>query len=286
MQASPAQGAVAELVAWLRAAPIGAFLELAPRLGYVARGAVYFSIGAVALLAALDLAPSASGPTGAMQAWAKWPAGMALIWLAGAGLAAFAVWRGMQAVFDADRHGTSPHALAVRGGQAISGLVHAALAFSAFELIDGLEDMGEDAEAVAAARAVLAWPGGDWLLIGVGGFVLTVGLANVIQGLAYDFTRRLDCSPAVCRWALPLGRAGYIGRGVAFAPLGFFTCRAGLEARAGEVRSLGGALQTLEAQPFGEAVLALTALGLAAFGLFALVEARWRRINPPPQLTP
>ena len=50
---------------------------------------------------------------------------------------------------------------------------------------------------------------------------------------------------------------------------------------------LGGlttALETLESQPGGSWILGLTAVGLMAFGAFAFVEARWRRIRPPRDL--
>ena len=278
-QSSPS--AVRQVGAWLKSIPTPAVLELASRTGYVARGAVYLSVGFIALLAALDVVPTASGVVGAIQAWGRWPAGLALIWLAGAGLLAFAGWRCLQAVFDADGHGRSLHAWSVRGGQAISGLVHAAMAFSAFQLLDELEDLNEESEAREAAAALLQIPGGDWALIGVGGFVLAVGIANFAQGLFYDFSKRLGCSRQACRWAVPLGRIGYLGRGVAFVPLGFFIAESGFDARASQARSLGGALQTLEAQPMGSLVLSLTALGLIAFGLFAFVEARFRRMQIP-----
>jgi hypothetical protein len=258
---------------------VPAVLELASRVGYVARGAVYLSVGVIALLAALDLAPTAAGAMGAMQAWGSWPFGLALLVLAGWGLMAFALWRALQALLDADGHGRTPRALLIRGGQAISGLVHAALAMSAFEVADGLEDLSEldeDGAAQAAAAAILDMPGGDLALIVVGGFILAVGIANIVQGLFYNFAKRLD---AAGRWAWPLGKIGYLGRGIAFIPLGFFIAESGLDARAHHARSLGGALQTLEAQPFGSLVLSLTALGLIAFGLFALAEARYRRMS-------
>lgn len=275
--------ATKQVADWLRQTPARALLELASRVGYVARGAVYLSVGVIALMAALDLTPRAAGVVGAMRAWGEWPAGLMLIVLAGWGLMAFALWRGLQAVFDADGHGSSLRALAIRGGQAISGFVHAALAYSAFELADGLEDiheLDEDGETQRAVAAVLGLPGGDLVLIVVGGFILTVGVANILQALFYDFTKRLR-SPDAWRWAVPLGRTGYLGRGVAFAPMGFFILESGLDARATQARSLGGALQTLEAQPFGSLVLSLTALGLIAFGLFSLVEARYRRMIIP-----
>ena len=276
--------AALQVISWLRRIPGRALLELASRVGYVARGAVYLSVGSIALLAAIDLTPRAAGVVGAMRAWGEWPAGLTLLSLAGWGLMAFALWRALQAVFDADGHGSTLRTLIIRAGQAISGFVHAGLAFSAFELTDGLEDLGEideDGAAQQTAAAVLDIPGGDLALIVVGGFILTVGLANVLQGLFYDFSKRLECSDAACRWTVPLGKIGYLGRGVAFVPLGFFIAESGFDARAHHARSLGGALQTLEAQPFGSLVLSLTALGLIAFGLFALVEARYRRMEVP-----
>jgi hypothetical protein len=54
---------------------------------------------------------------------------------------------------------------------------------------------------------------------------------------------------------------------------------AGMHARAGEARGLGGALDTLSTLPFGHAALAAIAIGLLAFGAYALFEARFRPIN-------
>lgn len=262
-------------------------IELASRLGYAARGLVYLSLGAIVLLAALDLTPRAKGAKALMAAWADWPLGWALIGGIGVGLAGFSAWRILQAVFDADRHGRSPKAWAVRAGQAISGLVYGGLAFSAFELLDELEDVGEVDEEQRVhhtARAVLDLPYGDTLLIAAGLVVLAFGIGNVIQGVVQDFAKRLDCDDRLCRRVAPLARIGYAARGLATLPLGVFLVRAGVETRAGEARSWGGALQALESQPFGSSALCLVAAGLIAFGLFGLVEARYRRIRPPPEL--
>jgi len=256
-------------------------LELASRIGYVARGAVYLSVGAIALLAALDKTPKATGAVGALEAWADWPAGRVLILLVAWGLVAFAVWRGLQSLLDADGQGTKPKGLAVRAGQAISGVVHAALAMSVFELADGLEDVNEEDEARETAGQVLDLPMGEWLLLGAGAFILALGVVNILQAFKMDVGKRLHCPGEARPWVSALGKIGSFGRGVAFVPLGWFIGRAGLEARASEAHGMGGVLQMLERQPFGSWVLALTALGLIAYGLFALVEARYRRMNVP-----
>ncbi|WP_082554646.1 DUF1206 domain-containing protein [Caulobacter sp. Root1455] len=278
-----------KLVKRVQRTTVAKAIELASRLGYAARGLVYLGLGSIVLLAALDLTPRAKGAKGMLRAWAEWPLGWALIGGIGVGLAGFAAWRFLQAVFDADRHGRSPKAWAVRIGQAVSGLIYGGLALSAFELLDELEDVREvDEEQTVhhTAGAVLDLPYGDTLLIAAGLAVVAFGIGNVIQGLVQDFSKRLDCDDRICRRVVPLAKVGYGARGLASLPLGVFLVLAGLQARAAEARGWGGALQAVERQPFGSWALGLVATGLIAFGLFGLVEARYRRIRPPPELTP
>lgn len=264
-------------------------LETTSRFGYAARGLVYLSVGAIAFMAALDLTPKAKGTGGAIEAWAQWPLGLALITAVAVCLIAFSIWRFLQAAFDADHHGLDAKGLAVRAGQAISGVVYGALAISTLELLDGLEDVGEADESDSArtfTAEVLQLPYGDWIMIAVGLALVGVGVGNLIQGAMQDFAKRLDCSEALCRWAVPLGRIGYIGRGLATLPAGVFLVRAGLEARSSEARSWGDALQALEAQPYGSLILGAIAAGLIAFGLFGVFEAFYRRIEAPRTLDP
>jgi hypothetical protein len=222
-----------------------------------------------------------------LAAWADWPLGTVLIAAVAFGLAGFALWRVLQAVFDADRHGASPKAWAVRIGQAISGVIYGGLALSALELLDQFEDVGEaDEEQTAhgAAAAVLALPHGDLLLLLAGLVMLGVGVGNIVQGVGQDFAKRLKCSDRVCRRVVPLAKIGYGARGLATLPTGLFLIQAGLDAQSGNARSWGGALQAVEQQPYGSWVLGLVAAGLIAFGLFGFVEAAYRRIHPPEEI--
>jgi hypothetical protein len=262
-------------------------LVWASRLGYAARGVVYLGLGAIVLLAAIDLTPRAQGAKAMLASWAQWPLGLVIIAAVGCGLFGFAGWRALQALFDADRHGVSPKALAVRAGQAISGVIYGGLALSAFELLDQFEDVGEADEEQSAhglAAGVLALPYGDTLLLMAGVAMAGVGVANIVQGLAQDFAKRLVCSEAVCRRVVPLAKIGYASRGLATLPAGLFLIKAGLDAKSSDARSWGGALQAVEHQPFGSWLLGLVALGLIAFGLFGFVEAAFRRIRPPAEI--
>jgi hypothetical protein len=71
-----------------------------------------------------------------------------------------------------------------------------------------------------------------------------------------------------------------MARGLVFAIVGVFLVNAAIEADPGEARGLGGALRALQAQPFGRVLFGITALGLFAFGIFQLVIAYYRRIDP------
>jgi hypothetical protein len=148
-------------------------------------------------------------------------------------------------------------------------------------------DAVEDAREAAGRRRqrgrgrVLDLPFGGALLVLVGLFVAGVGVAGLLKAAKGDFTRRLGCRGRARSAARTLGRAGYAGRGLAFLPLGFFLVEAGLDRNAAQARSLGATLQALEGQPFGSLVLALVAAGLVAFGLYAFMEARFRRIDVP-----
>jgi hypothetical protein len=272
-----------------RVPPLHDLLEMTARFGYGARGFVYLSVGAIALLAAMDRVGDAMGSRGAVAWLAEQPFGRTWLILLGAGLWAFVVWRVLQSVFDADREGTDRRALLSRAGAGLSALFYGVLAASVFEFLDEVEadPAAEDvAENQEKAATLLALPFGDLVLFGVGLMILAFAVGNVVRGLRSDFGAALACSADMCRRVVPIARAGYIARGAALMPLAVFVILAGAQSRASQVASFGAGLDAIERQPGGSVVLGVTALGLMAFGAFAFVEARWRRIRPPRDLNP
>jgi hypothetical protein len=127
----------------------------------------------------------------------------------------------------------------------------------------------------------MAQPAGPWLVGLVGLGVAGAGLAFALKAWHGHVTRHLKCSREVARWAVPAGRVGFAARGLVFLVIGGFLVAAAIQARASEVRGLGGALDTLAAQPFGWILLGATAVGLFAFGVFSFIEALYRHIDAP-----
>ncbi len=74
-----------------------------------------------------------------------------------------------------------------------------------------------------------------------------------------------------------LGLVGWTSKGAAYAVIGVLVGLAALRANAAESGGLDKALHTLAAQPFGVLLLALMALGFAAFGVYCFAAARAHR---------
>lgn len=268
--------------------PARDWIELAARIGYAAQGFIYISLGLMLLLAAGDLTGTSVSSLGVIQVIAKQPFGRVWLILLGLGLIAFVMWRLLQSVFDADRAGRGWRALGLRSGQFVGALIYGALAFSVFRFLDRLHRTSPSEETDQArdvARLLLDLPFGRWMLLAAGLIILAVGASNVVTGIRRDFASTLHCDEETCRRVVPVARAGYVGWGLAYLPLGVFVLLGGLRTSASEVLSFADSLNALERQPGGPVVLGLTAVGVMAFGAFALVEARYRKIRPPKDLS-
>lgn len=258
-------------------------VEMLARLGYAARGVVYGLVGGLALLAAIGSGGQTGGSRSALQTLLSQPFGKVWLGLIALGLLGFCIWRVIEALTDADRHGTDVKGWAVRIGHLISGGIYAGLAASALGLAMGWDSGGggEDQATQDWTGWLLAQPFGQWLIGLVGAAVIGAGGAFAWKAWRGDVIKNLAVPTDKRDWIVSLGRAGFAARSVVFILIGAFLILAALHSSSSEARGLGGALQTLQQQPYGWALLALTAIGLFAFGLFGLVQAYYRHIDAP-----
>ena len=138
---------------------------------------------------------------------------------------------------------------------------------------------GGDTEKESTAT-VLDWPGGRWIVIAAGLGVIGAGLWNISKVVTAKFLENLDLAQLDQgrRRAVEItGRIGYPARGVAFALVGWFLVKAGIEHDPNESRGLDQSLQELVDASHGPLVLALLALGLAPFGASRPCDARYRK---------
>ena len=75
-----------------------------------------------------------------------------------------------------------------------------------------------------------------------------------------------------------LGSAGYLARACVLAIVGLFLVFAAVDSNSSESTGFAGALRVIQSQVYGTALIACTAAGFMAFGLFGLSQAAFRRI--------
>ena len=241
-------------------------LTLLTRLGFAARGLLYLVIAY--LLIRIGRAES---PTGALDYLAE-GGGKALLLAMIAGFVAYGVWRMADALFNVEGHEAGNKGLRERLGAGASGIVHLLLAWQALRLLRGAR--ADEGGSQAGAQDALSLPGGEIMLMLAGAVLIGVGAFQIVKAYKCSFLRHLEPGVANEPWAKWLGRAGYSARGVVFMVSGYFLVRAGLENQASEAGGFEKSLAWLS-DPWNMIVAA----GLFGFGLYSLVEARFRILH-------
>jgi hypothetical protein len=258
------------------------WIERSARVGYVAKGTVYLLIGTLALQAAAGAGGRTTGTAGVFQVIEHQPLGRWMLWLVAIGLAGYALWRLLCALKDPDGRGRRDwKRVFVRIGYAGSAVIHGGLAWQAVQLALGAGGSGDSGQARSRTAQLLDAPFGPWLVGAVALGVAGYGLAQMVKGFRRDAERRLhieNLAPEERRLVLGAARAGLFARGIVFGLIATFLLQAALHRDPSEAGGLAEALRTLAEQPYAPLVLGVVAVGLAAYGAFQLVLARYRVI--------
>lgn len=259
----------------------GDWKETMGRVGLVGRGVLYSVIGLLAIQLALGDASQDPSQSGAIEWIAEQPLGKFLLVALTISLFCLAGWRLLDAVVGDPVEGSEG---SDRAKYAVKGVVYLSLAIGALSATianwsgggSGGGSSGESGNQQATAT-VLEWPGGQWIVTGVG--LATIGYAIYVfkkHTVDEDFLQRLSLGRNA-EWVERLGRLGYAARSVIFLVIGYFLTQAGLTYEPDKTKGLSGALQEISGKGWGQWLLIAVAAGLLAFGLYSLAEAKYRR---------
>lgn len=257
------------------------WIERLARFGYAAKGVVYGIVGLLAAQAAFGVGGQTTDTQGALGVIVAQPFGKVLLSLVALGLIGYAIWRFVQAIKAPEHKGTDFKGLAQRIGYAANGLIYGSLAISAIKIIIGSSSGNSNSYEDWTAK-LIAQPFGQWLVGIVGSFVIGLGFYQFLKAYKAKFRKEMDLnqlSDTHKKWIVGIGRFGLAARGVVFTVIGFFLIQAARQHDPSEVRGLGEALQVLVQQPYGPWILGIVAIGLIAYGIYMIIQGRYRRLN-------
>lgn len=253
--------------------------QLLARAGYGARGIVFLMVAGLALFS--TFAGGKADTKSALETILQQPFGRVWIALIGIGLAGFVAWRLAQSLANADDQDDDMKGYAIRAALFGSAVTYAGLALTslsmAFQMSGGGGSSGEE----GLAAWVMAQPFGRYLagIIGIG-FVIG-GVITAMKGIKRKFGRYLDLDAKKNSPAVLVSIYGLVARGAVFAIIGVFFLYAAFTVDPQQAGGMADALAWVHELPFGGIIYAIVALGLAAFGIYNFVEARYRRISTP-----
>jgi hypothetical protein len=128
---------------------------------------------------------------------------------------------------------------------------------------------------------VISVPLGGVFLALVGAGVAIYGLFEIKDALQAKLGEDLDATRLrreAGSWATVIGHIGNGARGIILVMMGIAFVSAGLNRDPDQAGGISDALRTLFAQPYGIVLLVFVGGGLALFGVFQLLHARYGRL--------
>lgn len=258
------------------------WIERLARFGYAAKGIVYILVGLLAFQAAFNWGGKVTGSKGAFQTIASQPFGNIMLFLVTVGLLGYVVWRFVQAATDPEHNDEGFGALARRLSYVASGIIYGSLAFFAFKIVfTSTSSSGSSSNQRTAT--LLAQPFGQWLVGTVGVAVIAYGFYCFYRAIATKFRSKLKLSQMSIeteKWTTRIARFGLSAKGIVSVITGYFFIQAAKASDPSQARTTEGALQSIQQQPYGAWLIGIVALGLLAYGIHLMIQARYRRISP------
>jgi hypothetical protein len=249
------------------------------RLGYASAGVVYMIVGGLTFAAGLGKRAPGSSTHDAFRVILEQPFGRAALVVIAAGLVGYSLWRIVNGVADHENRGGGVKGLTIRAGSIGRGVIYAGFAIEVVRLITkGTSgNSGGDRQAQHWTSRLLDAPFGAWLVGAAGLGVVIYGAYQLYAAWDAKLSKRLhlaEIDARVRRNVIAVSRFGIGARGIVFFVAGGSIVLAAVRHDPSRVHGTSGSIAILP-QP----MLLVIGIGLVAYGVYALVNARYREIR-------
>lgn len=258
-------------------------LKKIARFGMFAKGAVYVILGVLTAMAAFGQGGQTAGKSDSLQFVYQQPFGKILLGILALGLISYVVWRFIQAFRDPENKGSDKSGIATRIGYASSGVLYGLIAFEAVRMVfsggsSGGGGGGNQQETLVST--LLGQPFGQ-ILVGIVAVVFFGKAAyQIYRAVSGKFAKKIQDSELDHRVKDTLRKAGFVGyiaRGIVIGIIGYLFLRAAIEANPNQAGGTVEAFQFIQTNSaWGTIMLGIIAIGLACYGVFMFVKARYR----------
>lgn len=261
---------------------VAPWIEVFARIGFAAKGVLYLTISALAASAALGMGGKADPDSRhALAKIFEVPYGRFLVGIVAVGLVGYAAWRIIEGITN-PQHERGAKGAAQRVSSIVRGLIHLALAFAAAMLALIREPSGGGGGRIREwVGKTLSTPGGVYALYVVAAGFLGYGVWALYCAYRAKLSRQLELgrmSHTVRRAVIGVSRFGIAARGVVFGTIAVLLYRAARDHNPREAGGLGDSLRELFVN-VGRWPYFAVALGLGAYGIYELINAKYRRIE-------
>lgn len=246
--------------------------------GLIAKGIVYVLLGVLAFMAAFEIGGQSAGSAdrgGVFDLIRDMPAGTTLLALVAVGLVCYAIWRGIQAF--RPTHRGEETKWDKRARYLFSGIAYLSVAFTAGRLLlYNRQDSGNGNQQLASR--LLEQSAGQWLLGAAALIMAAVGVYQLYYGLSEKYRKHvqgLSLSTPASSLLLRSGKVGYVARGIVWLVIAWLLFQAALQANAAKAGDTAQAFQFVESSTAGSLLLGALGAGLAAYGVFNFIRARY-----------
>ena len=209
------------------------------------------------------------------------PFGRVWVGLIAVGLVGFVVWRFAQSLGNADRLPHDIKGLTIRTALLGSAMVYLGLSFYAFEQALTISSPNEGGTERDIAAWAMSQPFGPYLAAAIGAGFIIGGCVTIAKGILRKYEEHQSAEAKNNRLISMACIYGLCARGVLFLIVGGFFGYAAFTVDPDQAGSVADALNWIRALPFGGPLYSAVAVGLASFGTYNLIQARYRLVRSP-----